>query len=138
MDFGLSEDQLLLDKTVRSFLSDQVPIERVRELREKDCPNDRSIWSALAELGVTGVLVPELQGGSELALLCVVHAELLETRRGALDLRGGLGLGGLRWRRRRGDRGRQRFVDAQLARRKPVHDRLPVAQARRQTEEKYR
>ena len=59
MDFGLSEDQLLLEKTVRSFLSDQVPIERVRELREKDCPNDRAIWSALAELGVTGVLVPE-------------------------------------------------------------------------------
>ncbi|MFP8880649.1 MAG: acyl-CoA dehydrogenase family protein [Myxococcota bacterium] len=69
MDFGLSEDQLLLDKTVRSFLSDRVPIEQVRELREKDCPNDRAIWSALAELGVTGVLVPEAQGGSALALL---------------------------------------------------------------------
>ena len=69
MDFGLSEDQQLLDQTVRSFLADQVPIERVRELREKDCPNDRAIWSALAELGVTGILVPEAQGGSELALL---------------------------------------------------------------------
>ena len=69
MDFGLSEDQLLLEKTVRSFLADQVPIERVRELREKDCPNDRAIWSALAELGVTGILVPEAQGGSGLALL---------------------------------------------------------------------
>ncbi len=69
MDFGLSEDQLLLDQTVRSFLADQVPIERVRELREKDCPYDPAIWSALAELGVTGVLVPEAQGGSELALL---------------------------------------------------------------------
>jgi alkylation response protein AidB-like acyl-CoA dehydrogenase len=72
MDFGLSEDQLLLEETIRSFLADQVPIERVRELREKDCPNDRSIWSALAELGVTGVLVPEAQGGSGLKLLDAV------------------------------------------------------------------
>jgi len=69
VDFGLSEDQLLLEQTVRSFLSDQVPIERVRELRDKDCPYDRAIWSELAELGVTGILVPEAQGGSGLALL---------------------------------------------------------------------
>ena len=69
MDFGLSEDQLLLEQTVRSFLADQVPIGRVRELREKDCPNDRALWTALAELGVTGILVPEAQGGSGLALL---------------------------------------------------------------------
>ena len=54
---------------VRSFLAEQVPIDRVRELREADCPNDRSSWKALAELGITGVLVPEAQGGSALALL---------------------------------------------------------------------
>jgi len=69
MDFGLSDDQKLLEETLRGFLADQVPIERVRELRERDCPNDRAIWRALAELGVTGVLVPEAQGGSGLALL---------------------------------------------------------------------
>ncbi len=69
MDFGLSEDQQLLETTVRGFLSDQVPITRVRELRNLDCPNDRDIWKALAELGVTGALIPEKQGGSELSLL---------------------------------------------------------------------
>ena len=69
MDFGLSDDQLLLDQTLRSFLAEQVPIERVRELRDKSCPNDRAIWSSLAELGVTGVLVPEAQGGAGLGLL---------------------------------------------------------------------
>jgi len=69
MDFGLSEDQLLLEKTVRSFLADQVPIQRVRELREEPCPNDRAIWTALAELGIAGILVPEAQGGSGLGLL---------------------------------------------------------------------
>jgi len=69
MDFGLSEDQAVLDETLRSFLSDQVPIERVRQLREESCPNHRDIWKQLAELGATGVLVPESHGGSELSLL---------------------------------------------------------------------
>jgi alkylation response protein AidB-like acyl-CoA dehydrogenase len=69
MDFGLSDDQRLLDETVRGFLADRVPIERVRELRHEACPNDRATWSELAELGVAGVLVPEAQGGSGLALL---------------------------------------------------------------------
>jgi alkylation response protein AidB-like acyl-CoA dehydrogenase len=69
MDFGLSDDQDLLEKTVRGFLDDRVPIARVRELRDEDCPNDRGTWKALAELGMTGILVPEAHGGSGLALL---------------------------------------------------------------------
>ena len=69
MDFGLSEDQVMLDETLRAFLGDQVPIDRVRELRHEDCPNDRGIWKSLAELGMTGILIPESAGGSELSLL---------------------------------------------------------------------
>jgi alkylation response protein AidB-like acyl-CoA dehydrogenase len=78
LDFGLSDDQRLLESSVRSFLADRVPIERVRELRERDCPYDRELWRALAELGVTGILVPEAQGGSGLALLdAAIVAEAL-------------------------------------------------------------
>jgi alkylation response protein AidB-like acyl-CoA dehydrogenase len=69
MDFGLSEDQQLLEQTIRGFLADQVPITRVRELREKGAETDRGIWKSLAELGVTGILIPEEQGGSALPLL---------------------------------------------------------------------
>ena len=69
MDFALSEDQQLLEETVRRFLAEEVPIGRVRELRDAECPNDRAIWKALAELGVTGVLIDEKFGGSGLALL---------------------------------------------------------------------
>ena len=58
MDFGLSDDQRLLEETIRSFLADQVPITRVRELRGKDCPNDRSIWRQLAELGIYPAVDP--------------------------------------------------------------------------------
>ena len=78
MDFGLSDDQKLLEETLRGWLADQVPIERVRALRDEACPIDRSIWQGLAELGVTGVLVPEGQGGSGLGLLdAVVVAQAL-------------------------------------------------------------
>jgi alkylation response protein AidB-like acyl-CoA dehydrogenase len=69
MDFGLSEDQRLLEASVRAFLRDRVPIARVRELRESDCPNDRAIWRGLAELGAAGILVPEAHGGSGRTLL---------------------------------------------------------------------
>ena len=69
MDFGLSEDQIMLDKTVRSFLAEEIPIERIRELREKNCPNDCALWKSLAGLGVTGILMSEGQGGSDLTLL---------------------------------------------------------------------
>lgn len=69
MDFGLSEEQRLLEASVRGALSEQLPIERVRELREADCPNDAGAWRALAELGVAGVLIPEAQGGAALTLL---------------------------------------------------------------------
>lgn len=69
MDFGLSDDQRLLEETLRSFLADRVPIDRVRALREESCPNDREVWRSLAELGMTGILVPEAQGGSGLGLL---------------------------------------------------------------------
>ncbi len=69
MDFGLSEDQKMLEATLRTFLAEQVPIDRVRALRDLDCPNDREVWRALAELGVTGILVSESQGGSQLGLL---------------------------------------------------------------------
>jgi len=72
MDFGLSDDQRLLEDTIRSFLADKVPITRVRELRHEDCPNDRVLWRELAELGATGILVPEGQGGSGLSLLDAV------------------------------------------------------------------
>ena len=69
MDFGLAEDQVLFEQTTRSFLADRVSIQQVREFRDADSPLDRSTWRALAELGVSGILVPEAQGGSGLRLL---------------------------------------------------------------------
>ena len=69
MDFGLSDDQLRLEETVRGFLKDRVPIARVRELRDANLPSDREAWNEFAELGMTGILIPEVDGGSGLTLL---------------------------------------------------------------------
>jgi alkylation response protein AidB-like acyl-CoA dehydrogenase len=59
----------MLESTVYGFLKEHVPISRVRELRDESCPNDPEIWKQLAELGVTGILVPEKHGGIEFSLL---------------------------------------------------------------------
>lgn len=69
MDFGLSEEQRLLEETTRSWLASRMPIEEVRARRAADRPNDREFWRAFAELGAAGILIPEDRGGSGLTLL---------------------------------------------------------------------
>ena len=69
MDFGLSEEQRLLQDTFQSFLAEQVPISRVRELLDSGAEETDGPWPALADLGAAGVLIPEELGGSGLALL---------------------------------------------------------------------
>jgi len=78
MDFGLSEEQRLLEETVRRYLETEAPIARVREIAETPTGHDRALWEGLAELGIAGILVPEEHGGSGLSLLdAAVAAESL-------------------------------------------------------------
>ena len=69
MDFGLSDEQRLLQDTFRGYLDEHAPIARVRELVASDDPYDPELWRGLAELGAAGVLIPEAYGGSDLTLL---------------------------------------------------------------------
>jgi alkylation response protein AidB-like acyl-CoA dehydrogenase len=78
MDFGLSEEQRLLEETIRRYLDTEAPITRVREIVETPTRHHQELWQELAELGVAGILVPEEHGGSELTLLdAAVAAESL-------------------------------------------------------------
>ncbi len=69
MDFGLSDDQLLLKDTIRRFLAEQCPTTRVRQIMEGDAGLARDLWGELAGLGVAGVLVPATHGGLEREML---------------------------------------------------------------------
>ncbi len=69
MDFGLSDEQKLLDDSLRRFLAERVPTTRVRELMETDDAHDAKLWGELAELGVAGCRIAEEHGGAGLSLL---------------------------------------------------------------------
>ncbi len=78
MDFGLSEEQGLLQTTVKRFLTERCPTSRVREVMETETAHDAALWRGLAELGTTAIVVPEAQGGlgHELLDLALVAEEL--------------------------------------------------------------
>ena len=57
MEFGLSEEQSLLQDSVNRFLDDRAPLERVRAFAES--PDYKDIWQGLTDLGVPALLIPE-------------------------------------------------------------------------------
>ena len=72
MEFGISQDQALLQDSVNRFLDAEAGLERVREFAQDPNANDVSadnvsgggdIWQGLVELGVSALLVPEAAGG---------------------------------------------------------------------------
>ncbi|MGH7821219.1 MAG: acyl-CoA dehydrogenase family protein [Candidatus Binatia bacterium] len=69
MNFGLSEEQVLLKSTLRRFLEAECPPPRVRGVMETESGHDPALWAALAGLGVTGLAVPAELGGAGLELL---------------------------------------------------------------------
>lgn len=69
MDFGLTEDQVLLKDTVRRFLDSECPTTRVRAIMEGETGHDADLWRGLADLGVAGLTVPPEYGGSGLEVL---------------------------------------------------------------------
>jgi len=77
MDFGLSEEQELLQETLRGFVRGECPVTRLREVYEAG-GFDPALWKGLAELGCAGLALPEEHGGAGLELLeCALVAEVL-------------------------------------------------------------
>jgi len=63
LDFGFSEDQLLLQQTVRDFLAGECTPEWVRAQWQTGTGRSPEFWRKLAEIGVPGLIVPEAFGG---------------------------------------------------------------------------
>ena len=72
MDFTFSADQDALRESVRSFLSDRSPSTYVRAMGDDERGFEDSIWNQVVELGWTGILIPEEQGGLGLDLVDAV------------------------------------------------------------------
>jgi alkylation response protein AidB-like acyl-CoA dehydrogenase len=78
MDFGLSEEQRLLQDSIRRYVDAECPTGRVRTIAESATGHDPALWRGLAELGVAGLVVPAAHGGAELELLdAALAAEVL-------------------------------------------------------------
>jgi alkylation response protein AidB-like acyl-CoA dehydrogenase len=78
MNFELTDDQQAIKRTARDFLAARYRPERIRELADAPRGFSDEEWTAIAELGWPGVLVPERHGGLGLgAIELVVLAEEL-------------------------------------------------------------
>ena len=62
--FGLTEEQRLLRETTRELLAQRADSPRVREVMLEHGGFDEALWTELAQLGLTGLLVPERFGGA--------------------------------------------------------------------------
>ncbi len=73
MDFRFSDDQLTLAESVRDYLAGTHGPEVLRRL-DAEGNRDPAIWQGLADMGQTGLLVPEAKGGLGMGM---VEADLI-------------------------------------------------------------
>ncbi len=67
MDFALTEDQRFIQESARAFLADAAGPDAQRAAVESATGFDEKLWTSLAaEMGFTGLMVPEAFGGSGL------------------------------------------------------------------------
>src|ERR1700754_679140 len=78
MALVLTEEQSMLRDSARGLISDKAPVAHLRSLRDgKDATGfSRDLWKAFAEMGFSGLLVPESFGGSGLG--CVEAGIVME------------------------------------------------------------
>ena len=78
MALVLNEEQSMLRDSARGLISDKAPVSHLRQLRDaKDATGfSRELWKTFAEMGFTGLLVPEDFGGSGLG--CVEAGVVME------------------------------------------------------------
>src|SRR4051795_7199349 len=72
MDFELSDEQRLLQDTVRRFVDDRILPNAIENDIEHKL--DMEAIAGMAELGVLGVVIPEEHGGAGLDFVCAALA----------------------------------------------------------------
>jgi len=69
MNLILAEEQEMLKKAARDFLTDKCPKTLVREMEEDEKGYSPQLWQEMAELGWMGLVFPEKYGGSDMSFL---------------------------------------------------------------------
>jgi len=69
VNFDLSDEQELLQDTVRQFAANECPPTRVRAIFDGEEGHDTALWKGLIELGLGGIALPDEYGGAGLELL---------------------------------------------------------------------
>ncbi|QKS01452.1 acyl-CoA dehydrogenase [Sphingomonas sp. CL5.1] len=82
MEFSFTQDQIELRDGVRAFLDGTHGPEVLRRL-DAEGGRDPAIWRSLVEMGLTGLIVPEAQGGLGLGL---IEAVLVAVELGRADV----------------------------------------------------
>lgn len=78
MEFGLSDDQKMLEDSLRGFLAGKLSLDRLRKIAETGQGFDLELWTGLVRQGITGLVVAERYGGAGLSVLdAAVVAESL-------------------------------------------------------------
>jgi alkylation response protein AidB-like acyl-CoA dehydrogenase len=63
MDYSLTEEQEMLRKMARDFLSTECPKSLVREMAEDETGHPLELWGKMSEIGWLGLVIPEQYGG---------------------------------------------------------------------------
>ncbi|MDA0978217.1 MAG: acyl-CoA dehydrogenase family protein [Proteobacteria bacterium] len=68
---ALTEEQSMIRDQAKSWVTEQSPVQKFREMRDKDVDGSYfpETWSAMVDMGWTGIIVPEQYGGSDLGYL---------------------------------------------------------------------
>ena len=69
MNFAFSEEQEELRRYARQWMTERMPLSRVRDLMASTDGFDRADWAAVAELGWQAMAIPEEYGGAGFGLL---------------------------------------------------------------------
>jgi len=65
MPLYLNEDQQMLHDSAAEFMKGEAPVSHLREFRDKQCKDgfSHALWKQFAEMGFTGILIGEDEGG---------------------------------------------------------------------------
>ena len=69
MHFGLTEEQTLLQETLRHFVQEEMPPQRLRDCFDEGTGFDEALWRAAVGVGLQGLAIPEEYGGAGLEML---------------------------------------------------------------------